>query len=58
MTRLRNALLLLALSGLAAPALSAQPACNRACLEQWVDTYLDAAIARNPQAARLAPDGG
>lgn len=56
MTRFRHAILLLALSVLAVPATAAQPACDRACLEQWVDTYLDAAIARNPQAARLAPD--
>jgi hypothetical protein len=37
------------------PSLAAQ-ACDRQCLEGWVDTYLDAAIAHDPSAAKLAPD--
>src|SRR5690606_25472756 len=39
----------------AAGAASAQD-CDRACLEGWVDTYLDAVIDNNPAAANLADD--
>lgn len=56
MTTIRKSIFLAAWCALASPAFTAQPACDRACLEQWVDTYLDAAIAHDPQAARLAPD--
>jgi hypothetical protein len=52
----RKTVFLAAICVLASPAFAAQAPCDRACLEQWVDTYLDAAIAHNPQAARLAPN--
>lgn len=53
---IRKIVYMVGLCILALPAFGAQPACDRACLERWVDTYLDAAIARNPEAARLAPN--
>ena len=40
---------------LVAPALQAQD-CDRACLENWVDRYLDAVIANDPSAIPLTED--
>jgi hypothetical protein len=34
---------------------AAQPACDRSCLEGFVDRYLDAAIANNPSLVPIAP---
>src|SRR5690606_1996017 len=56
MTSIRKNAFMALIFILASPAFTAQATCDRACLEQWVDTYLDAAIARNPQAAKLAPN--
>lgn len=47
------ALLLLALS---APAVAQQDACDRACLEGFIDSYLDALVARDPAQLPLAAD--
>ncbi len=40
---------------LAAAAQTAAQDCDRACLENWVDVYLDGLIANDPAAARVAP---
>lgn len=50
--RIRLALALLLAFG---TSLSAQTSCDRACLEGFVNQYLDALIARNPYSLPLAP---
>lgn len=35
---------------------AAAPACDRACLEGWVDRYLDAMVAHDPSKVPFAPD--
>jgi len=52
--RLITSLILGLLIALAAPAQSAKGACDRACLEAFVDQYLDAMLAHNPKLLPLA----
>src|SRR5262252_4274232 len=52
-----TAALMILLAGGAAPALTAQggsESCDRSCLENFVDRYLDAVIAHNPKLLPLA----
>ena len=39
-----------------APALAAQPACDRACLEGFVEKYFDAVVANNPKLVPISPN--
>jgi hypothetical protein len=53
-SKLWHAAALLAISGTSAQAGAAE-SCNRACLESYVDRYLDAVIANQPSAVPLSP---
>ena len=53
-TRLRQAMALIALSSTGIAAHAAE-SCNRACLESYVDRYLDAVVADQPASVPLAP---
>jgi hypothetical protein len=47
---------MLAVASLAAAGSSCAQGCNRACLDDWIDVYLDALIEHDPAAAKLAGD--
>src|SRR5882724_5745620 len=47
---MKNTLSILSIGILIATGLAAQSACDRACLENFVDQYMDALIAHNPKA--------
>jgi len=53
-SKLWHAAALLAISGISTQAGAAE-SCNRACLESYVDRYLDAVIANQPSAVPLSP---
>jgi hypothetical protein len=53
--RTRRLLTLGALLAVGAPATQASESCNRACLEGFVDRYLDAVVANQPSMVPLAP---
>jgi hypothetical protein len=42
--------------GSVAPALAAQPTCDRACLEGFVERYLDAVVVNDPKKVPLSPN--
>ena len=48
--------MVLTASALAAPAQTAKPACDRACLDKTVDSYLAAVVAHDPSKVKFAPD--
>jgi hypothetical protein len=52
---LRQAMALFALLAASASASAAESSCNRACLEGFVDRYLDAVVADQPSMVPLAP---